>query len=195
MTTHASADPARDRQTTSPPSIHCTAVPVAHGQLRGLSHVGKFSVIEPQGQLPPIHKPGPSAALEFGRYRLLLQERRLFADGVPVELGTRAFELLLVLLESDGSLVTKDELLRRVWPGVVVAEDNLKVQIYNLRRALGEDRDFVRTEFGRGYRFIAAFRSPIDRNACDRRRRRRRPRQVRVRPSFFARHGRRADPA
>src|SRR5271169_1726515 len=81
----------------------------------------------------------PAAAdvtFEFGRFRVLLRRRQLVADGVPIELGTRAFDLLLVLLEADGSLVTKDELMRRVWPGIVVAEDNLKVQIGALRKAL-----------------------------------------------------------
>jgi len=53
------------------------------------------------------------AAIEFGRFRVLLRRRRLLADGVPVELGTRAFDLLLVLLEADGALVTKEELLNR----------------------------------------------------------------------------------
>ena len=64
------------------------------------------------------------------------------AEGVPIELGTRAFDLLLVLLEADGALVTKEELLSRVWQGVVVAEENLKVQIAALRKALGKGRDF-----------------------------------------------------
>ncbi len=108
------------------------------------------------------------AALEFGGFRVLLRQRQLVADGVPVELGTRALDLLLVLLEADGSLVTKDELLSRAWPGVVVAEENLKVQIAALRKALGEDRDFIRTEFGRGYRFTAAVRSIVARGACQR---------------------------
>jgi DNA-binding winged helix-turn-helix (wHTH) protein len=93
------------------------------------------------------------AALVFGRFRVLLRQRQLLADAVPVELGTRAFDLLLVLLEADGSLVTKDELLSRVWPGIVVSEENLKVQVSALRKALGADRDVIRTEFGRGYRF------------------------------------------
>jgi DNA-binding winged helix-turn-helix (wHTH) protein len=114
-----------------------------------------------------------AAALEFGRFRVLLQQRQLVADGVPTELGTRAFDLLLVLLEADGSLVTKDELLRRVWPGIVVAEENLKVQISALRKAFGEDRDFIRTEFGRGYRFTAAVRSTVARSVCQRPTRRR----------------------
>src|SRR6202043_2194778 len=106
------------------------------------------------------------AALAFGRFPVLFRQRQLLADAVPVELGTRAFDLLLVLLEADGSLVTKDELLSRVWPGIVVSEENLKVQVSALRKAFGEDRDFIRTEFGRGYRFTAEVRSTIARDAC-----------------------------
>jgi phospholipid transport system substrate-binding protein len=98
------------------------------------------------------------AALEFGRFRVLPRRRQLLADGVSVEVGSRAFDLLLALIEADGSLVTKDELLHRGWPSFVVTEDNLKVQICKLRKALGEDRDVIRTEFGRGYRFTAKIR-------------------------------------
>jgi DNA-binding winged helix-turn-helix (wHTH) protein len=115
--------------------------------------------------------PSPSTAgetLEFGRFQILLRRRELLSDSVPIELGTRAFDLLLVLLEADGALVTKEELLRKVWPGIVVAEENLKVQIYALRKALGGDCDFIRTEFGRGYRFIAEIRSTAGWNACQR---------------------------
>jgi DNA-binding winged helix-turn-helix (wHTH) protein len=125
---------------------------------------------------PPPHganRSSPVAAdamLEFGRFRMLLRRRQLVADGVPIKLGTRAFDLLLALLEADGSLVTKEELMSRVWPGITVAEENLKVQISALRKALGEDRDFIRTEFGRGYRFIAAVRSTIARGAVSARR-------------------------
>ena len=99
------------------------------------------------------------ATFEFGRFCVLRRRRELLADGVPVELGTRAFDILMVLIEADGSLVTKDELLSRVWPGIVVEQENLKVQISALRKALGDDRDLIRTEFGRGYRFTAAIRS------------------------------------
>ena len=99
------------------------------------------------------------AAIEFGRFRVLLRRRRLLAEGVAVELGSRAFDLLLVLLEADGALVTKKELLDRVWPSVVVSEENLKVQISALRKALGADRNLIRTEFGRGYRFIGILRA------------------------------------
>jgi DNA-binding winged helix-turn-helix (wHTH) protein len=118
------------------------------------------------------HASSPAAAseaLEFGRFRVLLRQRQLLADGVAVEMGTRAFDLLLTLLEADGSLVTKDELQSRVWPGIVVAEENLKVQVSALRKALGEDRDLIRTEFGRGYRLTAEVRPITSWSACQQR--------------------------
>ena len=125
---------------------------------------------------------GAGAALEFGRFRVLLLRRRLLADGVPVELGTRAFDLFLALLEADGALLTKEELLNRVWPDIVVSEENLKVQIFALRKALGADRALIRTEFGRGYRFTAVVRSTFASGACHGPRRRKRPRNQRIVP-------------
>ena len=98
------------------------------------------------------------AAVEFGCFRVLLRRRQLFADCVAVALGTRAFDLLLALLDADGALVTKNELMSRAWPGIVVSEENLKVQICALRKALGEDGDIIRTDFGRGYRLTAVTR-------------------------------------
>src|ERR1700720_2392023 len=100
-------------------------------------------------------------AVEFGRFRLLPHRRELRADGVAVELGGRAFDVLIALTEARGALVTKDEIMARVWPDTVVEENNLVVQISALRRALGEDRDFIRTVSGRGYRFNAEIRSSI----------------------------------
>jgi DNA-binding winged helix-turn-helix (wHTH) protein len=111
----------------------------------------------PAVERPPV-RAAEYAAIEFGRFHVLLRQRKLLAGGVPIELGTRAFDVLMVLIEADGSLVTRDELLTRVWPGIVVVPDNLKVQVCALRNALGEDRDLIRTEFGRGYRFTAAVR-------------------------------------
>jgi len=145
----------------------------------------------PQAQWQPMcrHRSSPAAAeatFEFGRFRLLLRQRELVADGVPFELGARAFDLLLVLLEADGSLVSKDVLLSRVWPGIVVAEENLKVQIFALRKALGEDRDFVRTEFGRGYRLTAAVRSSVAWSACQRPTRERRRSSQRLVPQWIS---------
>ena len=78
-------------------------------------------------------------------------ERRLLAHGQPVSLGGRAFDLLLALIELRDRVVSKDELLARVWPGAVVEENNLTVQISSLRKVLGPDA--IATVAGRGYRF------------------------------------------
>jgi DNA-binding winged helix-turn-helix (wHTH) protein len=121
----------------------------------------RHRTIDPKQARLDARRATAEASLEFGGFRVLLRQRVLMADGVPIELGTRAFELLLALLEADGALVTKEQLLARVWPGLVVAEDNLKEQVFKLRRALGEDRDFIRTEFGRGYRFTGTVRSTV----------------------------------
>jgi len=99
------------------------------------------------------------SGLEFGRFRVLPRRRQLLVDGAPVELGTRAFDLLMVLLEAEGELVTKDELLHRVWPGTVVDENNIQVQISALRRAFGADRNLILTVPLRGYRFTATIRA------------------------------------
>src|ERR1700747_534401 len=100
-------------------------------------------------------------AVEFGGVRLAPHRREPRTDGVAIELGSRAFDILMVLIEARGGLVTKDEFLSRVWPDTVVEENKLVVQISALRRALGEDRDFIRTVSGRGYRFIAEIRSSV----------------------------------
>ena len=115
----------------------------------------------PHGAILPRSRAESEAVLEFGRFIVLLRQRQLLADSVPIKLGTRAFDILLTLLEADGGLVTKDELFSRVWPGIVVAEENLKTQISVLRKALGEDRDFVHTEVGRGYRFTGTIQRAV----------------------------------
>ena len=120
------------------------------------------------------------AALEFGRFRILPRQRQLNVDGVPVKLGTRALDLLLVLLEAKGSLVTKEELFARVWPGIYVSDENLKIQISALRKVLGDNRDFIRTEFGRGYRFTSPVKATDSLEAIEQTARRRRPRQTMV---------------
>jgi predicted ATPase/DNA-binding winged helix-turn-helix (wHTH) protein len=93
-------------------------------------------------------------ALLFGRFRFVVHSRELSAEGTPIALGSRALEVLSVLVEAGGELVTKDELLSRVWPTTIVEENNLQFQISSLRKALGPDRDFIRTVSGRGYRFV-----------------------------------------
>jgi DNA-binding winged helix-turn-helix (wHTH) protein len=124
-------------------------------------------ILAPRGADRPS-SPTAEAGIEFGQFRVMVRQRQLFADGAPVELGTRAFDLLLVLLEADGLLVTKEELLSRVWPGIIVSEENLKVQISALRKALGANRDVIRTEFGRGYRFTGVLCTNAVADGCQR---------------------------
>jgi DNA-binding winged helix-turn-helix (wHTH) protein len=93
--------------------------------------------------------------VRFGRFFLDSHHRELLADGVPVSIGGRAFDVLIVLIEAGGQLVTKDELMCRVWPGRFVEENCVQFQISTLRKALGSDRDFIKTIAGRGYRFVA----------------------------------------
>jgi predicted ATPase/DNA-binding winged helix-turn-helix (wHTH) protein len=87
----------------------------------------------------------------FGRCEVDPSNRRLLVDGAPAPLGSRAFDVLLVLLERRDRLVTKAELLDLAWPGLVVEENNLQVQITALRKALGPDA--IATVSGHGYRF------------------------------------------
>jgi predicted ATPase/DNA-binding winged helix-turn-helix (wHTH) protein len=91
--------------------------------------------------------------LRFGRFQLRRQQRRLLMDGAPVELGARAIDVLFALIEAEGAAVSKDDLLSRVWPGVAVEEHNLNVQVYALRKALGPDRELIRTIPRQGYCF------------------------------------------
>ena len=87
----------------------------------------------------------------FGRFELRPGERVLLADGAPIPLGARAFDVLVALAERPGTLVTKDELLATVWRGLVVEENNLQVQVSTLRKVLGASA--LATIPGRGYRF------------------------------------------
>src|SRR5262249_3415213 len=97
--------------------------------------------------------------LHFGRFEIRPRQSPFLADGKPVELGSRAFEVLLALVESAGMLVTKSELMERGWPGQEVEENNVQVQIHALRRALGPDRSLIQTVPGRGYRFVGELTS------------------------------------
>ncbi len=89
----------------------------------------------------------------LGRYRLQLG-RGLLADDVPVPIGTKALDILAALVEAEGRLVTKDELMDRVWPGIVVEEHNIHVHISALRKALGKDAGWILTVSRLGYRFV-----------------------------------------
>ncbi|MEA3158336.1 MAG: hypothetical protein QOK44_5925 [Betaproteobacteria bacterium] len=96
--------------------------------------------------------------IEFGSFRILPHRRELLADGQPVELGGRAFDVLMALVEAHGKVISKDELMKRVWPGRIVEESGLQVQISTLRKALGSHRDLIQTITGRGYQFTGDIR-------------------------------------
>jgi predicted ATPase/DNA-binding winged helix-turn-helix (wHTH) protein len=97
-------------------------------------------------------------AFTFGPFRLVVDQRELLAHGVPVTLGQRAFDILVLLVSHHGQLVIKDELMAEVWPGIVVEENNIQVHVSALRKVLakaGGDERYLVTVPGRGYRFVA----------------------------------------
>jgi DNA-binding winged helix-turn-helix (wHTH) protein len=95
------------------------------------------------------------AGIAFGRFLLFPHRRELLANGRPVKLGGRAFDVLMALIGAHGAVVSKNTLMARVWPDRIVEENNLQWQISALRAALGPDRDLIRTVSGRGYQFTA----------------------------------------
>src|SRR6202049_3233907 len=101
------------------------------------------------------------AAIAFGPFRLLSEQRLLLDGDKPVRLGSRAFDILTALVERAGEVVGKEELIARAWPATFVEEANLKIQVSALRRALGDgrgDNRFVATVVGRGYNFVGPVR-------------------------------------
>ncbi len=92
-------------------------------------------------------------ALRFGAVEVRAAQRQVLVDGLPAAIGARAFDVLRVLLEHRDRVVTKDELIGKVWEGRVVEENNLQVQIGALRKVLGVAA--IATIPGRGYRFVA----------------------------------------
>src|SRR5215204_1998332 len=95
---------------------------------------------------------------EFGPFRLEPLERRLCRDGTSVALTPKCFDLLVVLVENSGHLLSKEELLKRLWPGQFVEESNLSFQISELRKVLWDGRrglDYIETVRKKGFRFVA----------------------------------------
>jgi predicted ATPase/DNA-binding winged helix-turn-helix (wHTH) protein len=104
------------------------------------------------------HTSDAPAFVEFGRFRVVPHRRELLADGRPIKLGGRDFDLLLALLDVPGAVISKEELMSRVWAGRIVEENSLQGTIAALRRAFGSDRDLIRTVAGRGYQFTGETR-------------------------------------
>ena len=100
----------------------------------------------------------PRPVYEFGPFHLEVGERRLLYDGQPVPLRGKVFDTLQTLVEHAGRLLTKDELIQRIWPDSVVEENNLNHNISVLRRALSKratDQSYIETVPRVGYRFVA----------------------------------------
>jgi predicted ATPase/DNA-binding winged helix-turn-helix (wHTH) protein len=119
-----------------------------------LQAAAKAEHAAPSPRTAPAPEAAPAAAaaevIRVGPFELVPSERQLLRGGQPVELGARAFDLLQVLVEQAGRLVSKATLLERVWPKLVVEENNLSAQIASLRRVLGAAA--IRTVAGFGYR-------------------------------------------
>src|SRR5580765_8530138 len=95
---------------------------------------------------------------EFGKFRCDPREHLLLCEGKPVPLSPKSFEILVVLIQSNGRLLTKEELMRQVWPDSFVEEANLTVNISALRKTLGDTLNgqaYIETVPKSGYRFIA----------------------------------------
>jgi DNA-binding winged helix-turn-helix (wHTH) protein/TolB-like protein/tetratricopeptide (TPR) repeat protein len=113
----------------------------------------------------PVQRRAPYMELKTGTFyqcgpfRLEPAEHRLTRDGSPVSLAPKAFELLVFLIQNQGRLVTKDQIMQAVWPGSFVEDANLTVSISILRKALGEkdsDLRYIETVPKKGYRFTAS---------------------------------------
>ena len=104
---------------------------------------------------------GDQRVYEFGECSLDVRRRELRRRNTPIKLYPKQFDVLLVLVERAGSLVSKDELMRIVWPDTVVEEGNLTAYISQLRKLLGDadhQREHIVTMPGRGYQFVATVR-------------------------------------
>ncbi|WP_416270134.1 winged helix-turn-helix domain-containing protein (plasmid) [Burkholderia cepacia] len=92
--------------------------------------------------------------IRIGTLHVFLDRREIRSNGKLLRIGSRAFEILELLIRANGALVSKDEIMQRVWPHTVVEENNLQVHIAALRKALADDRNLIVTVPGRGYRLV-----------------------------------------
>jgi DNA-binding winged helix-turn-helix (wHTH) protein len=133
---------------------------------RGVSHalLGEESIRRrrqvSEGFSPAADRSAAAAerVASFGSFRLFPRQRLLLQGEKPLPLGSRALDILIALVERPGELVSKKELMARVWPDTVVEEGNLKVHVSALRRTLADGKDghrYLATIPGRGYRFVA----------------------------------------
>ncbi|MEB2646879.1 winged helix-turn-helix domain-containing protein [Pseudomonas sp. MYb541] len=115
---------------------------------------------------------GTTTSLLFAHWTLH-DHGRLTGEGSDVQLPPKEWRVLRLLLVSGGALMTKDRLLELAWPQEEVAEESLTRCIYSLRKYLGADKGFIKTIYGRGYRFTCPVSAMSDRaeqvcSACGR---------------------------
>src|SRR5258708_10467238 len=103
-----------------------------------------------------VSAPKPERVYISGRWEVDVGQRELRAHGAPVPIGNRAFEIINVLVQSAGKLVSKDDLMGRVW-GAIVEENTIQVNISAIRKAVGPDRGMLKTISGRGYRLLGSW--------------------------------------
>lgn len=95
------------------------------------------------------------SVLYFDSFELDIENRRLSADGKALRLGSRAFDILAALATRAGQVVSKEELIRTVWPTTIVEEGALRVHLVSLRKSLGDEaRKFIENVPSRGYQFL-----------------------------------------
>jgi DNA-binding winged helix-turn-helix (wHTH) protein len=96
-----------------------------------------------------------NGSIRFRDFEVRPGDRTLLRRRQPVCIGSRAFDLLVVLLRSRGKIVSKDAIIQYVWPSTIVEESNLRFQVASLRRTLGDDRGLIKSIPGRGYLFAS----------------------------------------
>ena len=116
-------------------------------------------------QFRSTHPFEPSSSIAFGRFALVPHRRELLAEGKPLKLGGRAYDVLMALVETPGAVISKDALMMRAWPNQVVEESALQVQISAVRAAFQGERALIRTVSGRGYQFTGAVRRKTQQQA------------------------------
>jgi DNA-binding winged helix-turn-helix (wHTH) protein len=138
------------------PSYSSSASAFERSELDVSSEAETVNVGEPAGSQ------AITTEISFGSFRLLPAQRLLLDGNKPVQLGSRALDVLIALVERPSELVNKEELMARVWPKIFVDPANLAVHMSALRRALRDGRDgnrFFINVPGRGYVFVAPVKS------------------------------------
>jgi predicted ATPase/DNA-binding winged helix-turn-helix (wHTH) protein len=162
---------------TGQPNLGAPTAPGSRPDLAAkvLLGLSKTQTVDPGGEWAYRPAVAPVTTAEtaycFGAFRLVPQRQLLLRDSAPVRIGTRALDLLHLLVERSGEMVSKDQLIRFAWPDTFVDESNLKVNISALRAVLGRGEPsaaYIATIPGRGYRFVAPVQ--VERDATPARR-------------------------